>query len=599
MEAIKLIVFVLAFTGQVEGVKMPLFFEESMGNLVQSTDYESLRKQIFETMALYGMKNNYALSYITALLAVREMEMGNEKKAETLYELSKEISPDMPTPSYLYARSMWKKGLKGFFESFVPQLDYTVKKYTNPITSIELSQLWWEELFYFSIIFSALFALIIGIRFIERIYHFFWEWLSVFLSDWGIWVFIGVIIAFPFVIGVPAGYLIVGYIVFFTLFSMTKEWKVILLSIISIGIFSLSAFFVERASVYMTDSNFSYFLTILNYHSGNWDALSKGGFSDTPKLEEMFINGVYNLKMGRYEKAYIIFDELLKRNYKVWKCYNNMGIASYALGRKDDAFSNFQKSLKLRPLFNPEAYYNISVIYFERADVEEGEKAINKAREEMGETVDKFKAYTSKESINTIFIPSELSPSEMRDGLSKGVDMSYVVEKFSFLFPDFNLDKIIATCSIAVLIILISLIPFIRNAFPKNCSRCGKVYCARCEESPLPDLCYSCYTIYIIKEKISPDERVQIELETSRRLNVKKWIRWALNFVFPGAGDLYSGKEITGVLKMLIIILVVISFFMGRMLRGVIPFSLELTPFEYGVRIIFILFIWVLTNVRG
>lgn len=600
MEAIKFLLIIITFVGNIDGLKIPSFLEKNLSRLPQRVQDETLRKEIFGAMALYGMRNNYALSYITSMLAVKEMEMGEERRAEKWYELSKEISPDMPTPSYLYARSMWRRGIKGIFRSFVPQLEYVIKKYTNPITSLELIQIWWEELFYLSIIFPAIFALFIGIRFFERIYHFFKEWLAIIFSNWGIVGFIIFVIVFPFIIGLPVGYLIIGYIVFFALFATTKEWKILLLAIFSIVLFTISSFFAIRASIYMSPSNFSYLLTVLNYHSGNWEAFSKkANLSHNLKPEEMFINGLYYLKVSKYEKAYLIFDELLKRNYKPWKCYTNMGIASYAMGRKNEAFSRFKKSLKIRPMFNAEAYYDISVIYFERAEIEKGEKAIDKAKEEASEMIERFKAFTGRESINTRFIPSELSISEIRSGLSREMYMPYIKDKFSFLFPDFAFNKIIFAGIAGILLILIALLPFIRSAFPRNCSRCKKVYCLRCEESPLAELCYTCYTVYVIKEKVAPEERVQFELETSRRLNVKKWMRWITNFLLPGGGDLLSEREISGTLKLLLIFFVAISFFMGNITRGVIPFSLEFTPFEYTVRGIFIAFIWLLTNLKG
>ncbi len=576
-------------------------FTKEIQKLINSSEaeYKEHEDELLTALLSYGMLRNYPVSYALVSQSAKELLMGNFSKGEKLYLTASYISPDLPAVHYIYAKALKDTGITGTFKSFLPFFKFVVLKYSNTFSFYELRIIWIYNIILFTIFIISLTALALFIKNFSSLVHFFNEIMGFFLPEWGIKVLIFLFFIIPFFLKIPIGYLIPSYLTFLLIFERKGGWSARVLGFLLLILFGSLNFTGKKLSTYFAQERLQYLTYLYNYHSGQWtQELLTLELNEKESNEKLFLKGLTFIKMGEYEKAKLIFENLLKNGYYKEKCLNNLGIIEYALGNIQNSEKLFYERIKTSELI-PEAHYNLSIIYFSQAKLEEAKEELEIAKRILPQTIEKISRFSSKENINLLFIPSEIHPSELINRFKENSDPEIYKELMKTFFGKYPEDKALSASIICGIIILIFQIPFIKRFLPNLCKRCERVYCSLCDDSPLENECGLCYTIYILKEKISPEERIKFEIETSKRYHRKRWMVIISNILLPGMGYIVGNKNIRGfILLSFWILLLEPLFFSNQLTRGLMPFSVEISLFEIASVGLVAFIVWILTVFR-
>jgi hypothetical protein len=105
-----------------------------------------------------------------------------------------------------------------------------------------------------------------------------------------------------------------------------------------------------------------------------------------------------------------------------------------------------------------------------------------------------------------------------------------------------------------VIIFVLTFLPF-RFPSPFYCGTCGRAICKKCQEQIDEEImCKECFT------KLKSTENVEMEALLkhsvgSRRRRYKSLIAYLVNFVIPGAGLVYVGRNFVGLVVVFIVML--------------------------------------------
>jgi tetratricopeptide (TPR) repeat protein len=585
---------------QVKEIAIPSFFEETQ-KLINSSEseYSANEDRLLKALLSAGMLRNYPVSYALITQSAKEVLMGNFSKAEKLYMTASYISPDLPAVHYIYANALKDTGISGRFKSFLPFFNFFVLKHSNPFSYEELKLIWLSNIFTFVLLITSLVACAVLVKNLPAILHFFSEILKGLLPEWGIIAIFLLLLPLPVVAKVPFGYLIPSYLTFFVIFSRKDEKGTKILAFLLLILFGSLDLLGKKISVHFNSGRIQHLTYIYKYHSGQWDReFFNMDFKEEESPERLFVKGLLFIKAGDYEKARLIFETLLKKGYLKGKTLNNLGIIEYAMGNQKESENYFQQAIKTSD-FIPEAHYNLSIIYFSQAKLDEGKEELEIAKSLLPQTVEKMSRFMSKENINLLFIPSELHPDEFMKGVKEEINTEVYKEIMSPIFGNSPKNKSTLLSVICGIIILIFQLPLFKKYMPNFCKRCGKVYCSWCEETPLENECGVCYTIYILKEKIPPDERIKFEIETSKRYYRKRWTVIGFNILFPGMGYIIGDKNFRGFFLLSLWIILFEPLILSRSLtKGLMPFSVEIGFLEIYTTIVIAFLVWILTLLR-
>jgi hypothetical protein len=113
----------------------------------------------------------------------------------------------------------------------------------------------------------------------------------------------------------------------------------------------------------------------------------------------------------------------------------------------------------------------------------------------------------------------------------------------------------------------------LRRAPARECRRCGRIFCPRCQSGQRGELCLQCHHIFVKKEGVDARLRVQKmgEIKAWRRLVRIRHIVCAA--LAPGGGHLSAGRFRTGLLLLLPASFIEARFFLGGGFAS--PWSLE------------------------
>lgn len=95
----------------------------------------------------------------------------------------------------------------------------------------------------------------------------------------------------------------------------------------------------------------------------------------------LFILGVQTYSNKDYKISEYYFSEVIKLNPKNYQAYNNIGNIKFALGQKEDAIKNYDKSIELNYNNNIDAYYNRGIAKAKSDKYNEAIEDYNKAIE--------------------------------------------------------------------------------------------------------------------------------------------------------------------------------------------------------------------------
>lgn len=245
----------------------------------------------------------------------------------------------------------------------------------------------------------------------------------------------------------------------------------------------------------------------------------------------------------------------------------NLGNAYYAIQDRAAAEDSYQKALQRSPL--PSAYYNLSQLRREMLDFGKGDEYFLEAAKLNPEAISKFTS-RSGTGPNRFVVDEVLPPSALWEyALGTGNGSLYT---FSLL----------TTLMAVIMIPSFYLLNKGTTHRAQRCKRCSAVFCSRCARAiAWGEMCPQCYASLTKMDETDSKERIArllavYESQTRRRKRGK-----ILSYILPGAGQIYSGKILLGLLSLWLFSFSLILCVMNQLpVVGVFPFSHAwITPF--------------------
>lgn len=262
-----------------------------------------------------------------------------------------------------------------------------------------------------------------------------------------------------------------------------------------------------------------------------------------------FYFGLLLKSKGELEQAEKEFQAAVGHLPNPGAAHNNLGNIYFLEERFEEAEGQYRKAIAAEPNV-ASTHMNLSLLlarFPERLRIEEAkaesdiaeklEPGITQRLESYEDPVLEkrllYQGLPEADSRNRIWVPSP-----ERDLLAH----SLWGERIRFL----PLQALTFFPIVFLLLVWVSFWIRVRGPNPRFCQECGKVICDVCQKESLPEpSCSSCYSVFHLREALSPRLRIDSLIRRDRRGEKEKRKVRALSF-FPGAAPLYLGRSWLG-----------------------------------------------------
>lgn len=470
---------------------------------------------LYESRLDSGLHNTPAYSYLLI-----KMASADKAKSRELLEKARKYSPDLPAVYFALAAESFS--ISNIFES----IDYIRQ-------GIEAYQrnFWWNfnllKLLYISLVIAYVFVMltVMVIRFpmeVRLLAHDIAEdklkaialLVLIILSFFGPFAFIAGVL---FLIG----------------FYFKKANKAV--TYLSLLVFALAPAGIMVMDLLLTvPSPELRAIVAVNESKDNRDAhlALKGKEAFTPA----FSYALAIKREGNYEEAANLYNALLGR-YTDSRLHINLGNAYYAVRDSEKAKDSYVKAIEIKP--RPTAFYNLSQVYREQFVFAKGDEYFLEAAKLDARAVSRFTAFSGA-GPNRFVMDETIPESELWEyAMNFSKDKRFFAGRMS-----------IAGSIIAVTLMIIF---FLVNKRAKRrayeCGKCGEVSCSKCLKTiTWGQLCPQCYRSLIRLNEMDAKERITRLLSISSRQTKRLKMTRVLSYLLPGAGHVYTGKVLAGIL---------------------------------------------------
>ncbi|GAB4407995.1 MAG: hypothetical protein OHK0032_03370 [Thermodesulfovibrionales bacterium] len=549
MQIAKLTVYILTF----------LFF---IFHFSPDTCYAS--EDLYAARLDKGLSNTEPYSYL--LIKMAHEDRG---RAKTLLVSARKYSPDLPAVYFGLARESFSLSPLGIFET-LEHLRQGIKAYGR--------NFWWE----FSIA---------GLIYSGLLVSFFFSMLIVLL------------IRFPMEAGLllhdgmedRKRLILFGLLPFLSLFG--------LISFIA-GAFSLIGFYFKRTDRIVVYASLLFFIlspmlqgiagiffttppptlkAVVAVNEGRDNRYALWTLKGRDDLASAFSYALALKREGYYNEAIDVYKGLASRtatapkNLTVFwgpRVYLNLGNSYYAVKDIEAAKESYKKSIEIAAL--PSAFYNLSQIHREMLDFVKGDEYFLEAAKLNPEAVHRFTSISGPNPNR--FVVDETLPMSALWG--------YAIDR-----TPHPLTKNLFLSGIAVILtaMFFTLNRKIRHRAHK-CKRCGAIFCSKCSRAiTWGEMCPDCFRSFIKMEGLEPKERIAKLLSVYQSQVKRRKTARLLSCVIPGAGQVYSGRMLSGLL-----FLWVFLFSITLLVMNQFPFT-GLSSFSHDWLVPFIVILMALT----
>jgi tetratricopeptide (TPR) repeat protein len=218
------------------------------------------------------------------------------------------------------------------------------------------------------------------------------------------------------------------------------------------------------------------------------------------------------------------------------RVYINLGNAYYGVRDMEAAKDSYLKSIGITPF--PSAFYNLSQIHREMLDFTKGNEYFLAAAKLNPEAVSRFAAISGSNP-NRFVVDEPLPDSALWE---------YAMGHGNSPFPGFQfLSSFIAVLMIAGFYFLDKNVRY----RAQRCKRCGVVFCSRCSRAiTWGEMCPRCFGSLIKIDEVDSKERITRLLSIYQSQMKRRKRAKLASYLIPGAGQIYSGKILSGLLFM-------------------------------------------------
>lgn len=372
---------------------------------------------------------------------------------------------------------------------------------------------------------------------------------------------------FPVIVFRDLYLILISYMILLLFVMNTRErnWlRLSILSLVVIFIFSLPLkYFVD----FLTAQSRYYSI----YEMVNYDI--KPRITANSERDMTFLAYAYK-QQDELEKAMSLYEEMYYKGHREIAVVNNL--ANIYLLYGEEARAETLYAYAMRADDRGEPFFNMGLLRLKNLEYSEASR---------------FMA----ESIRRKFSSSSSEPVDIMPTIGDyyGVILSEPLKVFGIINPVFVFPLAI--------IFVLTFLPF-RFPAPFYCSICGRAVCRHCQaESEDEVMCKECFT------KLKSTENVEMEALLRHSVSVRKrrtglMIAYLVNFVVPGAGLLYLGRNLVGIVVVFIVMLSYIPLLFSHLfIKPAGWVSLSLTPLFIAAAIFvaFLTYVYSFSAIRG
>jgi tetratricopeptide (TPR) repeat protein len=305
-----------------------------------------------------------------------------------------------------------------------------------------------------------------------------------------------------------------------------------------------------------------------------------------------FTLGLVHKREQNYVTALGYYDRVLAAEPRHVKALVNSGNVYLATERWDAAVGRYREALSVQPE-SAAAHFNLARAYQQKFMFAEAEQELTKAKQYGSDLTDYYLEIYS-ENYNRLVVDMPLDrlslyKKALREfGLAGGQGDS--------LWNVFFAGLPIPVGSAAVIVLFIANLYWYRKdrfRIAVRCSVCGKPICRRCEKNAAGDvICAQCMTFLNKHDKLGFKEK-ETKAESIRRyLKRYKKTGAVLSAVIPGAGHVWNGMPVQGVLILLVFWTLIFRTVFALVCDGPWEFAVPPGPLGAAALVVFAAALW-------
>jgi len=245
---------------------------------------------------------------------------------------------------------------------------------------------------------------------------------------------------------------------------------------------------------------------------------------------------------GYYNEAIDVYKGLLTRTASATKdlkgfwmprIYINLGNSYYAIKDTEAARESYKSSIGITPL--PSAFYNLSQIHREMLDFAKGDEYFLEAARLNPDAVHRFTSISGMSSNR--FVVDETLPMSALWGFATARAPRPLAK-----------NLFLSGVAVIVAVMFYALDRKIRHR-AHRCKRCGAIFCSKCSRAiTWGGMCPDCFRSFIKMEGVDTKERIAKLLSIYHGQVRRRRTARLLSYIMPGAGQVYSGRVVSGLL---------------------------------------------------
>jgi tetratricopeptide (TPR) repeat protein len=297
-----------------------------------------------------------------------------------------------------------------------------------------------------------------------------------------------------------------------------------------------------------------------------------------------YLLGIQYKKAGRYDEAFALYDEILRREDEsdvIAK--NNLANIHFAREEYSKAIGRYRQCAETggSRAFRATFLYNRSLAHYRDIQFPEGGEARSQADAIDGSVTRAYEQlwWVEKEKDGVrvkdgLVVDLGLTPAQVWakfDGQPRGIGRKNVAREGTGGGASELLDSLgnRFTAFLGVFAIVTFVLSRWRGkkTFTLRCLKCGMPFCKRCHLGAAPSgLCTQCYHLFVVRDGVSGPARNQKLLEVQREEGRRDRVFRLLSLLSPGAGHLYAQRTVLGALFLAVWYGILALLLAGRLL---------------------------------
>lgn len=484
-------------------------------------------------------------------LAEQAGQRGNSEDFQRLVSYAQSFAPGHPAIHMALAAEARKRqgtfSITALYESLAALLSAFAAPSWRPVALADLAL--WSRIA--SLLLLAAMALLLLFRYQSTLRHDVQEWLGSTEVAWtraAGWI----------VLFAPSLLLLSGYwwIVYWAaVFLLYATWSERIATLLGVALLLASGWFTLWAEqgLYVAQSQPHW--SNLRCYDNRMDtgpdrelAADNFGGESQSALNKMILANRFLLQ-GSYIRAEKLYKEVDREVGGDAQARNNLGCIYYYQMRPQEAIQQFTSAVELRP-DTAEAYFNRALAKNKLFDYTGADEDQNKARslnpalvQRLGQEQEEWVPLLIFPSLEKTHATGLKQATRRPTGLSSAL-ASRVSVVSGLLQPPYGFIAFLLSAGFLGMAVAKK-----RNFFSRACFKCGRPYCPQCKTSlEFESFCGQCVHLYIKQDGVSPEARLKKNYEVERYNRFQGTARAVLSLLAPGAGHVWEGKPIQGVL---------------------------------------------------